>query len=103
MDVGTGGKKAKEAREKEKEVSVSGEENNLGSRGGDEQIERDGDGGAGSVEARGGERWRRRRERDGGSGSDSDSVGAETPRRPRRPQEQATSRDTPRGSKRRKT
>jgi serine/threonine protein kinase len=105
MDVGTGGKKAKEAREKEKEVSVSGEENNLGSRGGEEQIERDGDGGAGSVEARGGERWRRRRERDGGSGSDSDSdsVGAETPRRPRRPQEQATSRDTPRGSKRRKT
>ena len=105
MDVGTGGKKAKEAREKEKEVSVSGEENNLGSRGGEEQIERDGDGGAGSVEARGGERWRRRRERDGGigSGADSDSVGAETPRRPRRPQEQATSRDTPRGSKRRKT
>jgi serine/threonine-protein kinase 24/25/MST4 len=104
MDVGTGGKKTKEAREKSA-ASVSGEENNLGSRGGDEQIERDGDGGAGSVEARGGERWRRRRERDGGSGSDSDSdsVGAETPRRPRRPQEQATSRDTPRGSKRRKT
>ena len=47
---------------------------------------------------------RRRRERDGsGSDSESESVGAETPRRPRRPQEQATSRDTPRGGKRRKT
>ena len=106
MDVGTGGKKAKEAAEK---AARSGSPGRGGSESdGGESRERDGagsDGGAGSVEARGGERVgpsRRRRERDG-SGSDSESVGAETPRRPRCPHEQETSRDTPRGGKRRKT
>ena len=111
MDVGTGGKKsAKEAREKAESESESESE------GAGDSRERNGhclDGGAveASVEARGGEPPppravppRRRRERDGsGSDSESESVGAETPRRPRRPQEQATSRDTPRGGKRRKT
>ena len=108
MDVGTGGKKAKEAREKAGGAR-SGSAPESESEGG-ESRERGGqrlDGGAGSVEARGGERAvppRRRRERDGsGSDLDSESVGAETPRRPRRPQEQATSRDTSRGGKRRKT
>ena len=111
MDVGTGGKKsAKEAREKAESESESESE------GAGDSRERNGhclDGGAveASVEARGGEPPppravppRRRRERDGsGSDSESESVGAETPRRPRRPQEQATSRDTPRGGKLRKT
>ena len=100
MDVGTGGKKAKEARQK---PARSGSASGTASEA-RESWERDGDGDAGSVEARGGESTaprRRRRERDGsGSGSDADSVGAKTPRGPRRPHEQATSRDTPRAGKR---